>query len=135
MFQDQLVEVGILAGIEEQQSCRLFIGGVGKGTGRTDDGDVGRLATHVLRGLGTANHGVYQLAAVAAVHLDGQSQVLADGLKGADGQVLHGRDVALEGNVRYWRLMLGRGSREAHLAKREMFRQLHVGGDYWFHCK
>ena len=41
VFQDELVEVGILSGVAEDEAGSLLVGSVGKGASRTDDGDVG----------------------------------------------------------------------------------------------
>ena len=65
------------------------------------------LASLQLRHL-TTHHAVHQLAAVAAVHLDRQAQLLADRLQGAVNQVLQCRDVALQRDVRYWRTVFRR---------------------------
>lgn len=105
VFEYQLVVVGIRLGVAEDESGGLFVGGVAEGSVLAGYGDVGGLAPEVLRGLDTTHHVVYQLAAVAAVHLDGQAQLLADRLQGAVYKVLQCRDVALQRDVWYWRLM------------------------------
>ena len=99
VLQDELVEVGILAGVVHQQTGGLLVGDVGKGAMAQWDGDVGSLATQVLRGFDTAHQGIEHGAAVAAGYLDGQAQLPSDGFKTVHTQVGERRDMALQWHV------------------------------------
>ena len=83
MLQYQLVVIGVLLGVFEQQADGLLISAVGEGTMLLGYGYVGSLAAHVLRVFYTAHQRIKLRAAVSAAYLYGQSQSLSQRLKAA----------------------------------------------------
>ena len=100
MLQYQLVVVGILLGIAEQQSCCLFISAVCKGPMRLGDGDVGRLAQHVLRVTYAFYKRIKFRTAKSATYEYGQTELLSCGLERVLSQILHSHNVMLKWRVR-----------------------------------
>lgn len=121
MLKDELVKLGILLSVAEDESRRLFVGRMAEGSMRHGDGDVGRLTFQMLRRAHTAHGTVECLAAVATGDEQRQPQVLADGFKTAHAEILHAGDMTLQWYVRQLQLLCR--FRAQKLAYREMLSQ------------
>ena len=134
VLQYQLVVVGVLLGIHQQQTCGLLIVSHAEGAVLHGDGQVGSLTLHVLRCGHTVHQRVYMLTAVAAVHLYWQFEGHSYRLQATVHQILQRSDVQLQRNVGdRFRLMVSSCVRVTHLAESEMRREAHAHVNYLLH--